>query len=168
MAVRKTPKELGEELAQSYKRYLDDRDITVVVTDSAGQAVYVGGEVKSPSVLPLRGDLTLLQAITAAGGFLPTANRDQVLILRATADGRFKTFQINVDAVLRTKGGELYLHRRDIVYTPKTNIAKVDQFVDQYMNQIMPRWISAMFGYQFFNQVGSSVVTTTIPRSGNL
>lgn len=164
MAARRTPRELGEELAQSYRRYLDDRDITVIVTEAAGQAVYVGGEVKSPSVLPLRGDLTLLQAITAAGGFLPTANRDQVLILRPTAGGRFQTFQTNVDAVLRNESGELYLRRRDIVYAPKTNIAKVDQFVDQYLNQIMPRWVTAMFGYQFFHQTGNSVVTTTIPR----
>lgn len=165
MAAGRTPKQLGVELARGYRRYLDNRDITVTLTESAAQAVYVGGEVKSPAVLPIRGNLTLLQAITAAGGFLPSANRSQILILRPTAAGRFQTFQADVDAVLRNEAGELYLHRRDIVYAPKTDIAKADQFVDQYINQIIPRSISAAFGYQIFNQVGSSnSVVTTVPR----
>ena len=164
VAAGRTPKQLGELLGRSYRRFLDNRDITVTVTEVSNQAVYVGGEVKAPTVLPIKGELTLFQAITAAGGLLPTANRSQVIVLRAGANGHFQAFQKDLDAVLRNEAGELYLRRRDIVFAPKSGIAKVDQFVDQYINQVVPRFVTTAFGYQFFNQVGNTSVVATPAR----
>ena len=36
-----------------------------------------------------------------------------------------------------------YLQADDIVYVPRTKIDRVDQWVDQYMNQPVPRWLTA-------------------------
>jgi protein involved in polysaccharide export with SLBB domain len=147
-AAGRTPKDLGKELTRLYGRVLDHPDVTVSISSSAGMAVYVGGEVKSPTQLPLKGDLTLLQSITEAGGFRDGANKEQVLIIRRTPDGRYHTLQQNVEAVLTNQAGELYLHRYDIVYVPKSHIAKVDQFVDQFINSVIPRSVTGIFGYQ--------------------
>ena len=150
-AAGKTPGELSKELTHLYGHVLDRPDITVSVTSSAGMTVYVGGEVTKPQQLPLKGDLTLLQSVTEAGGFRSTANKEQVLIIRRTADGRYRTLQQNVDAVLTNKSGELYLLPHDIVYVPKSHIARVDQFVDQFINSIIPHSITGIFGYQWLH-----------------
>src|SRR5438876_823983 len=83
----------------------------------------VGGEVKSPSIETMKGSLTLLQSILQAGGFLPSANKQQILVLRQARDGKFRAFQHDISKVLQNQEGEIYLRRRDIVYVPKSQIA---------------------------------------------
>jgi hypothetical protein len=95
---------------------------------------------------------------------LPTGNKQQVLIIRQTGDGHYRTLQANAEQVLRNEAGEIYLRRHDIVYVPKTEIAKVDQFVDQYINQIIPRSVNAVFGYQGISGGGGG--TSVINSSG--
>lgn len=160
MAAGKTPVELSKELTRLYGRVLDRPDITVSVTASAGMTVYVAGEVKSPSQLPLKSDLTLLQSITEAGGFLSTANKEQVLVIRRTPDGHFRTYQQNVEAVLKNEAGQLYLRRHDIVYVPKTQIARADEYVEQHINSILPHALTGIFGYQYLHTSSPSPVIT--------
>jgi hypothetical protein len=65
---------------------------------------------------------------------------------------------VNVESVLNNKAGEVYLRPRDIVYVPKTWIAKTDQMVDQYVNQIVPRSLGVGFGYSL-NGIGQAAPT---------
>jgi hypothetical protein len=58
--------------------------------------------------------------------------------------------------VLNNKASDIYLKRHDIVYVPKTPIAKADEFVDQYINQIIPRAVLLNFGYTLLNPVGGT------------
>jgi protein involved in polysaccharide export with SLBB domain len=168
VAGGKTPQQLAEELSRAYGKFLEDADLTVTVSESVGLSVYVGGEVAKPAMLPIRGELTLLQSITQAGGFLATANREQVLVVRQTADGHYRTLQANVEQVLRNEGGEIYLRRHDVVYVPKTQIAKVNQFVEQYINEIIPHFVNTVFSYQLLSAgSGATVISpaaTTAPR----
>lgn len=154
-AAGRTAAYLDQELQHKYAILPEHPDVVVTVAQIAGLQVYVGGEVKSPTVEPIKGSLTLLQSITAAGGFLPTANQTQVLILRQQLDGHFTAFQHDADQILHNESEEIYLRRHDIVFVPKTKIAVVDQYVDQYVNQIIPRSVGLNFGYTFFNQVGN-------------
>jgi protein involved in polysaccharide export with SLBB domain len=164
MAAGKTPEQLSQELTHGYNKFLENADVTVTLTGSAALAVYVGGDVAKPSVVPIKGELSVLQSITAAGGFLGTANREQVLILRQAQDGHFQTFQANASLVLRNEAPEIYLRQHDIVYVPRSAIAQVDQFVDQYINQIIPRSINTTFGFQYgLHGFGGSSATTVTP-----
>ncbi len=156
----KTPAELQSELTRQYGTYLDHPDLTVTVSEPSGLAVYVGGEVKQPALEPIKGSLSLLQSIVQAGGFAPGANKEQVLVLRQAPDGKFRAFQHNISKVLQNQEGEIYLHRRDIVYVPKSQIAQVNEFVDQYINQILPRAIGLNLGYTFLNQVNPGNAAT--------
>lgn len=149
----KTPTELDKELTAAYAAYLNAPDISVVVKEAAGRSVYVGGEVASPSLLPLQGQLTLLQGIVRVGWFRSTGNTKQVLLLRRQADGKFRVFQYNVDRVLRNESPDVYLRRYDIVYVPKTQIANLNQFVTQYFSNMVPDFVRFSFGYQFFERV---------------
>ena len=164
VAGGKTPQQLAEELTRAYGKFLEDADLTVTVSESVGLSVYVGGEVAKPAMLPIKGELTLLQSITQAGGFLTSANKEQVLVVRQTADGHYRTLQANVERVLRNEGAEIYLRRHDVVYVPKTQIAKVDQFVEQYINDIVPRFVNTVFSYQLLSSSsGTTVISPAAP-----
>ena len=165
-AAGKTREQLAKELTRAYDRYVENAEITVSVEDSPGQAVYVSGEVAKPTMLPMVGEMTLMQSISQAGGFLATAKKDQVLIVRKEPDGRFRTVQANAERILRNDDDEIYLRRQDIVYVPKSAIAKVDQFVDQYLNQVVPRWILTTFGlgYQLNSGGGGTTVISPVAR----
>ena len=151
-AADKTPERFAKELVRAYAKYVENAEITV----------YVGGEVAKPTILPLKGELTLLQSITQAGGFLSTANKEQVLIVRQTADNGYRTLQANADQVLRNEADEPYLRQHDVVYVPKTTIAKVDQFVDQYLSQVVPRWVVSSFGFGYTLNGGAAATPTVI------
>ena len=153
MAAGKTPAELGRELTAAYSQHLGHTDVTISVQELADDTVYVGGQVNTPAILSARGQITLLQAIIGAGGFTAAANMKQVLIVRPTEDKRYKVFQQNADAVLHNQTDELYLRRHDIIYVLRSRIAEVDQFVDQYINQIVPKSLSTGVGYQSYNKI---------------
>ncbi len=167
VAAGKAPRQLSDELHDGYAKELVAKpDIVVTVDATVGQVVYVGGEVKAPTVEEIRGSLTLLQSVVAAGGFLPTANQAQIIIIRAQGGGEFRAYQRNADLVLNNKSSDLYLRPHDIIFVPKTRIAQVDQYVDQYVNQIIPRAVVTNFGYTFFDSVGSNSTTVqTVPVS---
>ena len=166
IAADKTPEFFAKELARAYGRYVENAEITVNVEESAALVVYVGGEVAKPTILPIKGELTLLQSITQAGGFLSTANKEQVLIVRQTAYGGYRTLQANAEQVLHNDADEVYLRQHDVVFVPKSTIAKVDQFVDQYLSQVVPRWVFTTlgFGYQL-NGVAGGGTTIVSPTS---
>lgn len=143
-----------------YQKFLPASDVTVSVLEIQGRAVYVGGEVRQPSMQRMNGQLTLLQGVLSAGGFQSTANYRQVVLLRKGENGAYVAYQVDVANVLSKGTPDVYLRDRDIIYVPKTEIARFDEFVDQYLNQIVPRWVQFSFGYQFLNTVGDSETPT--------
>jgi polysaccharide export outer membrane protein len=154
--VGKTAGALAAELTSAYGAQLNHPDITVVVSQIANSSIYVSGEVKTPSMQPVSGVKTVLQAITTSGGFLASANKEQVIILRRKPDGSVLAFVENATNVLSNKASDIFLKRHDIVYVPKTPIAKADEFVDQYINQIIPRSVLMNFGYTLLDPVGGT------------
>jgi len=160
-AQGKTPMELRNELVKRYTPDLRIPDVTVIVRALYERRVYVGGEVKKPGLIAMPGRLTALEAIMEAGGFDPrTARINNVIIIRHKDGKRYGGVLDCKDAL---KGGEFqpfYLEPQDIVYVPRTNIAKVNQWIDQYINKLVPR-TGFTFSYPFgAGTVGLDMTTT--------
>ncbi len=70
----------------------ESRNIQIVGGDSiyitASEVYYVTGEVKKPDEFNLDGDITVIQAVTKAGGFTATAAPSKIKIIRKTDDGK--------------------------------------------------------------------------------
>jgi len=80
----KTAQEAGDLIAAKLKKsYLQSPQVSVFVKQY-GQRVTVSGEVKNPKVLALEGNMTLTQAVVAAGGLGDLADSKRVHIARAT------------------------------------------------------------------------------------
>ena len=82
-AVGKTAGELAYELQTRYgETYLQDPDVNVTIAESIGRRVTIDGSVRSPGLYPITGDVSLLQAVTLAGGPSDSANPRKVVIFR--------------------------------------------------------------------------------------
>ena len=156
----KTPAELRTLLLAEYTRMAGSPDIIVALADSADLSIYLGGEVKQPSVHRLRGSLTVLQAVSLAGGLLPTANERQILLIRRQPDGALDVYGIDLHKVLRNEMPDVFVQRHDVVYAPRTVIADVNRYVDQYVNGLIPDSVLFNFGWISHRDTGSVEVTS--------
>ena len=73
MAVNLTPQELTDLLTQKYAPDLKKPEIAVIVRSFSAQKIYVDGEVAKAGMFPLIGFMTVLQAISQAGGVKDSA-----------------------------------------------------------------------------------------------
>lgn len=146
-AAGMTPSELSETLSQVYSKFVKEPRISIIVRNFSAQRIYVGGEVLQPGVLPMAGDITVLGAIMQAGGFRPTARKDSILLLRDNGAGGKNVQFLNIKKLLAAGGLDIRLQPFDVVYVPQSKIAKVDQFVDQYIRQVIPGNLNAGFTY---------------------
>jgi len=137
-----TPKEIDDKLTALYAKKLGrGADLSVIIKGFESQRVYVVGEVDRAGELKLNDKMTALQAITAAGGFKNSADKDEVLIVRQKEDGTSETFKANFSdssiATATTSTAHMQLQPRDLIYVPKSGVAKTNQFVDQYVRQML-------------------------------
>jgi protein involved in polysaccharide export with SLBB domain len=157
----KSPEDLRQELFQLYTPHLKKPDVTVIVRSLQGQRVFVGGEVRAPGALQYIGPTTVLEAVMLAGGYDPrTAETKNIVIIRQENGKRYGA-SYNLKAAL--SGEEqvqpFYLEPQDIVFVPRTRIAKVDQWIDQHINKLIP-----MFGLQYTFPAGSGTLTIDTTR----
>jgi protein involved in polysaccharide export with SLBB domain len=102
--------------------------------------VLVGGEVRNPGVFDYSGRIGVVEALFTAGGFETTANRSEVVLIRRSEENQPMLKVIDVSAILGGKGTEadVPLQQYDIVYVPKSAVAEVGDWVDLYINRILP------------------------------
>lgn len=77
-----TPMELTARIATNLKQFKETPTVTVLVQQVNSYGLFVLGEVARPGRYPLKSKTTLLQAVTMAGGFTPTAARNRIVIFR--------------------------------------------------------------------------------------
>lgn len=146
-----TPSQLDGDLTRMYAQELRKPKVTVIVRLFSGQRVYVGGEVGNPGLVNLVAGMTALQAVIGAGGFRETAKPDGVIVIRKGPDNRPVPVRVDLDQAIdgETAEGDIRLQPYDVVYVPKTWIAKANKFVNQYIERLLLyRGASLGFSYE--------------------
>lgn len=77
-----TPVQLALNITELVKKYVKDPTVTVAVLSINSKQVIMVGEVMRVGPLPMRPNMTVLQAIVTAGGLSPYANKKKIYILR--------------------------------------------------------------------------------------
>lgn len=95
-----TPMQLAEELKKAASKFVLDGDATVIVRAINSRKVYIVGEVARPGAFQLGSEMTVLQAVGEAGGFLEGANKGDVTILR-TENGQERRIRFNYNDVVK-------------------------------------------------------------------
>jgi polysaccharide biosynthesis/export protein len=117
-AAGKTPAELQTGLTQALKPFIQDAAVAVVVREINGARVFVLGEVARPGGFPLRGPMSVVQAIALAGGRTPFGG-DAVVWLRQKPNGSSDRVRLSFDELVKGEAaGALWLRGGDVLYVP--------------------------------------------------
>lgn len=139
-AAGRSPEAVRADITAAWTRELRAPEVAVVLKRAMPVRVHVGGEVDRPGVFELAGERTVLEALFEAGGFLPTADLEQILVIRPDGPNRFAVIPLDIEAVLegRDTRQNLTLRARDAVFAPRSAIADINVWVDQYIRQNIP------------------------------
>ena len=144
-----TPAELTEKLVKAYSVELEKPRITVIVRSFNAHKVFVDGEVYKAGLVTMAGPMTLMQSISQGGGLKDTAKTDEVIVIRRLADNRLVPVVLDLERVINGTdlSQDIALRPNDIVFVPKSHIANVNVWFDQYIRRNIP--IPVGFGYGF-------------------
>ncbi len=90
-----------------------------IVKLSEKEVFYIRGEVTKPGPYYLENDMTLMKAITVAGGLGPFGNRKAIELLRTEPGGRTKKIEINLKAIENGKEDDIPLLPNDTIIVPR-------------------------------------------------
>lgn len=141
-----TPAELDDRLTAQYTPHLRYPTLTVVVTEGP-RHVYVGGEVRQPGALTLHRRMTLAQAIYTAGSLRDEGDVHRVVLLRETGPGLRSYRIVDLDLVQQGQAEDPALQPFDVVFVPKSSIAELNLFVEQYIDKVLPFGRSVSYNY---------------------
>ncbi len=109
-----TPLQLKDLIVNKLKGYVDNPTVTVTVREANSYKIYVSGEVKTPGVLLIRSETTLLKVIIAAGGFTEWANKRKILII-STENGKEKRTWANYNKIVDGDAPDVMIKRGDTI-----------------------------------------------------
>jgi len=111
-------KTIGEIEADLKKRLeaqiLNNAQVTVLVKSYIKRSVFVLGSIKKPGSfeIPFGKNLSMLQAISMAGGFSTDADKESILLLREYS-GKRQVFQISYSEIIGKTGSEKTVNLSD-------------------------------------------------------
>lgn len=140
MAGNRSVTELQNLVEQVYAKELIDPTLIITPTDFGSQKIFVGGEVKSPGVFELPGEIDPLQAILMAGGWTDEGRATHVIVLRRTPGGKILSRVVDVKRGLADQS--LYdigpMKRFDVIYVTRKTISDENLFVKQFVRDALP------------------------------
>lgn len=118
-AAGRSADQIRVEIENKLKAFIPEAVVTVIVEDVAGNRVYVVGQVTRPGVYVMNPSLTVLQALSLAGGSTPFAKLDDISVIRGTGTSQ-KTLPFNYNRVVSGKQlkENITLESGDVVVVP--------------------------------------------------
>ena len=115
-----TTPEVEKVIAEKLKAYFPEPQVTVVVTSTEGSRAYILGKVLKPGPVALVGPMTVMQALSMAGGVDKFADLGAVKVLRAQDGGATKVILVDYDQLLRGQSldSNVWLMPGDTVVVP--------------------------------------------------
>ena len=118
--VGKESNEVAAEIAQALKQrnVLQDPHVTVRVRDASSKRISVLGAVAKPGTLSVVAGMTIVQAVSQAGGFTPLASKDDTVITRR-AQGKLNRYRIAMTEITRGNAEDVMVSPGDIIFVPE-------------------------------------------------
>ena len=154
MASDRTVPELQYMLSQAYSAQLTRPQVELTVKQSAPLKIFVGGEVDKPGVYDMPGDVNALQAVLMAGGAKATAKLNQTIVIRRGFNDQAELRTVDLRKATFAAGSvnAVPLRRGDLVIVPRSTIATIDLFIQQYLRDDLPvQFTYALSPTQYIN-----------------
>ncbi|MGA9520347.1 MAG: polysaccharide biosynthesis/export family protein [Myxococcaceae bacterium] len=116
----KTSSEAADSLTQCLANgYLRRPQVTVLVREYTSKKIFVFGEVQKPGTFPFEQNMSVIQAITLAGGFTKLAAKNNTNVTRLT-DGKEVKIRVPVEDIGIGREKNFQLQPGDIVFVPES------------------------------------------------
>ena len=116
MAEGKSPAELEKEIrARLSDGFLRDPQVSIITRETRSKKVSVFGQVKTPGTFPYNDDMSIIEAVTRAGGFTELAKKNSVRVTR----GVHENIVVAVEDIGQGKAPNFYLRPGDVVFVPE-------------------------------------------------
>ena len=118
-AQGRTVTELKKDITDKLKNYVTAPEVTVVVTEVNSRRIYTLGKLNRPGAYSLEPDMTVLQALSAAGGFAEWADEKNIRVIRREG-GKEIQYQFNYKDFIAGKDIEqnILLKPNDTIVVP--------------------------------------------------
>lgn len=114
-----TAAEVEKRVTTKLTTYLPDPQVTVVVSGTEGNRIFILGKVLKPGPVPLTGPMTVMQALSLTGGFDKFADLGAIKVLRNGKDGQI-VMPIDYNALIKGQKLEsnIVLNAGDTILVP--------------------------------------------------
>lgn len=112
-----TPLQLADQIASKLKKYIQEPNVSVVISQIHSKVVYLLGEVAKPGPVEMTPGMTLLSAVASAGGLTDFANSKKMYILRNEAGTQTK-IPVNYKQALKGDSINIVLKPGDTIVVP--------------------------------------------------
>jgi polysaccharide export outer membrane protein len=145
IAADRTIAEVERDASDAFASQLRRPVVEITLKTAGPIRVWVGGEVRTPGMIEMNGDLDAYQAVIQAGDFLPTARQQEVALIRRGPGGVRMMRAVD----LRPRRGEVVaLRRGDVIFVPRSTLGEVANFVTLFRNAL-PIGFSYVIGGQY-------------------
>lgn len=115
----KTSSGAADALQECLTRYLRRPQVSVLIREYNSAKVFVFGEVQKPGTFPVDGEMSIVQAITLAGGFTKLAAKNNTLVTRVV-NGQERKIRVPVEDIGVGREKNFLLQPGDIVFVPES------------------------------------------------
>jgi polysaccharide export outer membrane protein len=113
------PKDAAQKIAERLSDgILRNPQVNVLVRDQISKKVYLIGQVAKPGTIPYTPSMSVVDAISAAGGFTQLAAKNDTTVTRTDA-GTKTIFKIPVDDITSGKAKNVFVLPGDIITVPE-------------------------------------------------
>jgi polysaccharide export outer membrane protein len=136
-AAGHTIEEIREKAQTELSTYIRDFSVDLIPREWREKKVFILGEVKNPGVYNLSAGLTVLQALTMAGGYKNTAVLKDMRIIRGDLD-KPKLIRVNMKKTAKGKDAkDVLLAQNDVIFVPRSAIGDWNNFINLYIRPTM-------------------------------
>jgi polysaccharide export outer membrane protein len=118
-AAGRSAEQIRVDIETKLKKLIPEADVAVLVEDVAGNRVYVIGQVAKPGMYVMNPQLSVLQALSLAGGATPFAKLGSITVVRGSGAAQ-KTIPFRYEQVVEGKSLQenITLESGDVVIVP--------------------------------------------------
>ncbi|MBU8899556.1 polysaccharide export protein [Corallococcus sp. H22C18031201] len=109
----------ADALQECLSHYLRHPQVSVLIREYNSRKVFVFGEVQKPGTFPVDGRMSIIQAITLAGGFTKMAAKNNTQVTRVV-DGQERKIRVPVEDIGAGREKNFLLQPDDIVMVPES------------------------------------------------
>lgn len=119
----RTPAQVEQEIQRRLADgYLVNPTVSILVKEYKSKTISVLGQVRKPTTIPYAAGMSIVDAISQAGGFTPMARKNAVKVTRTgtrDAEAKSESFTVPVESIASGKAKAFFLRPGDTIFVPE-------------------------------------------------